>query len=165
MTSLAGARRVTSLVDRLGMLKNDDQQLLNPKVMGHTVSTWRSCNQVCYHPARWRNASRFDNGSAIPFDKRPPWVIGRATNRGDIRVSPALTWAELALLRLLTRSSGATALPNYGNPPGAEFGGNPYARGRKNRGKLATVVKAGKAAAGEVKATVAPAGAASSTGG
>jgi hypothetical protein len=118
------------------MLKNDDQQLLDPRVMGVAVSTLKQCKQECYHPSKWRNATWLKNWAPAPGETRPPWVIGRPTNRGDIRVSPGLTWAELALLRLLTRSPSATEMPNYGNPPGAEFGGNPYQRTKWKRSRL-----------------------------
>ena len=138
MTSLAGATRITKLIREVGMKKNDDQQLLNPAVMGHSVSNRGACVGACYHPAKWRNGTRLglNATAAIPVWQRPPWVIGRATNRGDIRVSQSLTWAEMALLRVATGSRHAFALPNFGNPPGAEFGGNPYKKGRAQRGQL-----------------------------
>lgn len=123
MTSLAGARRLVAKVRKHGILKNDDQQLLDNKIMGQIVSKKNACF----------NRKPCDRGGpeaagGAPEAERPPccWVTGRTTNRGDISATPSLTWAELALLRLLTRSPTARSLPNFGNPPGAEFGKNPY---------------------------------------
>ena len=119
MSSLSGATRIVDAMRRTGMVKSDDQQLTNSAVMGHHVRAPPfACLIHCYRVQQHgRNYS--------DDDERQPWRIGRRTNLGDIHSSAALTWAELMLLRLLTRSPRARE-PQYGVPAGAEVGIDPY---------------------------------------
>ena len=111
LLSLEGARRLVSLVREHGIVKNDDQQLLDPRSMGGAFRVRR------FHGARGgRNARGGGSASAHP----PPWSLARPTNNGIIHRSRRLTWAELALLRLLTRSPRA-ADPSFGNPRDTDF--------------------------------------------
>ena len=131
LTSLQGARKIVSKIEELGMLKNDDHQLLDSKVMGTVVHTDRSCAMRCYGPKKYANSTR-------------PFTIGRLTNHGDIAAAQKLTWAEVALLRILTRSPRA-AEPLFGLLPGAEVGQDPYWRERKAK-KAATRKRRSEAA-------------------
>ena len=48
------------------------------------------------------------------------WTLARKTNRGDIARTEQITWAEMAMLRLLTNWDRARRMPSYGNPRGGE---------------------------------------------
>jgi len=104
LTSLAGATRLAQLIRRFGIVKNNDQQLLDPHVMqrGHG------------------DAGRHIATEMLPATEQP-WELGRRTNRGDMLATREITFAEQALLRLLT-DPAARSLPAFGNPPGTDTG-------------------------------------------
>ena len=118
MTSLAGAQHVVSKMRCFGMLRSDDQQLFFSRdgIMGHRVNRpCFRCTAKCYR-------------RRVPWalnDTRVPWLVGRRTNSGDITSTAQITWAELAMLRLLTKSPVAL-LPSHGLPLGADVGIDPY---------------------------------------
>ena len=106
LTPLTGAQRLLRLLQRCGILKNDDQQLFDPRVMA------TSCGET-------HNLLRHQDSIKGAFR------LTRGTNRGDITSSRHITYAEMALLRLLTVAA-ARKLPAYGNPPGeSAFGYTP----------------------------------------
>lgn len=89
-TSQAGARRLVRKLREHGIKKNDDHQLSFREVMNHTVGTFR--------PFLFRK------------NELKPWKQGRRTNMGDIHSTTAMTWAEMALLRLVSNPApGCTA--------------------------------------------------------
>jgi len=98
LTSLDGARRLTRLVREHGIQRNDDQQLLDPKVMGTRVG------KLQVRELQKRKESR-------------PWTLARATNHhtGHIFRTRRITWAEMAMLRALT-DPAARRLPSFGAP-------------------------------------------------
>ena len=106
LTSLEGARRLTSGMRATGIRRNDDQTLLDSSVMAGFGFARRSNDVVRYR------------GTDI---KPRPYTLERKTNRGDIAATSRITWAEMALLRLLTFPP-ARALPWFGNPPGLDRG-------------------------------------------
>ena len=101
MTSLAGARYITEKMRKYGIRKNVDQQLLDHRVLGHRVG-------------RHLNLYKFSSPTERPFR------LGRRTNKGDIGKSRMLSWAEMALLRLVT-DPRTRALASYGNPPNTDM--------------------------------------------
>ena len=103
LTPLGGAISLTQQMREHGILRNDDQQLLDPKVMGRDR----------HDTVRYRGKDLLS----------PPYVLARKTNVGDIFGSPSMSWAEMALLRLLTEPS-ARARPAFGNPPGVDVCSN-----------------------------------------
>ena len=89
LLSLAGARRVTEKIRQYGIMRNDDQQLLHGDIMKLVV------------------------------EKRPKshaWRLGRPTNAasGHIFRSRKITWAEVAMLRLISDPK-ARSLPSFGS--------------------------------------------------
>ena len=89
LLSLAGARRVTEKIRQYGIMRNDDQQLLHGDIMKLVV------------------------------EKRPKshaWRLGRPTNAasGHIFKSRKITWAEVAMLRLISDPK-ARSLPSFGS--------------------------------------------------
>eukprot|EP00966_Prymnesium_polylepis_P138268 3195281-Prymnesium_polylepis.1 len=122
MLSLAGAERTIGRLRRYGMVRSDDQQLLDTQLMaGHIVlkPKWM-CNDECYRPKKGENNPKL------------PWLAARPVNTGDIRQTQQITWAEMAMLRLLT-GARAASLPLYGVPRGADIGKDPYASERKGK--------------------------------
>ena len=122
MLSLAGAERTIGLLRRYGMVRSDDQQLLDSQLMaGHIVlkPLWK-CGDECYRAQRGKNNPKL------------PWLAARPVNTGDIRRTSQISWAEMAMLRLLT-GARAASLPLYGVPTGADVGKDPYARDRKDK--------------------------------
>ena len=93
MTSLAGARNLMRQMRQAGIRKNDDHQIVDTRIMGHAMATFRP----------------------FLFKKREPkpWKQGRRTNRGDIQSSQGMTWTEMALLRLVTNPA-ARSLRGFG---------------------------------------------------
>ena len=79
-------------------MRATDQQLLNPATMGnrHTVSKF-------LHHQKWPER---------------PWILGRSPNSADGHIwrTRKITWAEMAMMRLLTLK-GSRQLPLHGNPP------------------------------------------------
>ena len=104
LTSLAGATRLAHLIQRVGIVKNNDQALLDPRVL------LRGRQDLGRHIAT----------EVLPAAKQP-WELGRPTNGGDILATREITFAEQALLRLLT-DPAARSLPSFGNPPGTDTG-------------------------------------------
>lgn len=103
MTSIDGARRLVRLLVDAGIMRSDDQQLLDPMIMGnrHKVISFRS-------RARGDGSQR-------------PWILRRKTNRGHITQTRIMTWAEVALIRLLTRGASYTGSQSFGNPSGFDL--------------------------------------------
>lgn len=97
LTSLEGARTLVRLMSEHGIVRSTDQQLLDPRTMRQQHSVRKFLEHV-----RWSTR---------------PWVLGRAPNaaNGFIWKTRRMTWAEMALLRLLTLP-GSRALPLHGNP-------------------------------------------------
>eukprot|EP00326_Haptolina_ericina_P003683 CAMPEP_0181217848 /NCGR_PEP_ID=MMETSP1096-20121128/27371_1 /TAXON_ID=156174 ORGANISM="Chrysochromulina ericina, Strain CCMP281" /NCGR_SAMPLE_ID=MMETSP1096 /ASSEMBLY_ACC=CAM_ASM_000453 /LENGTH=192 /DNA_ID=CAMNT_0023310009 /DNA_START=268 /DNA_END=842 /DNA_ORIENTATION=- len=98
LTSLEGATKMLRLLRLRGIMRSTDQQLLDPRTMGNNHRVLKFFGH--FH---WR---------------KRPWVLARAPNSaaGLIWRSRRMTWAEMALLRLLTLP-GSRALPLHGNPP------------------------------------------------
>ena len=110
LTSLAGARQIMRGIRRYGIVKNDDQTWLDPSV-----------NHNMHSAARRRRPELTKAGEG------KPWELGRHTNRGSIAGTRRLTWAEVAMVRLLTSAKNGSArhpnpwtLPLFGNPPGSD---------------------------------------------
>jgi hypothetical protein len=97
---LAGARQLVRLVRSHGIVRNDDQQLLDGRGMG------------TFNVRRYRK-----------YGPEPPFTIVRPTNsqEGHIRRSRKMTWAELALLRLITNPVAARGMLSFGNPRDTDF--------------------------------------------
>jgi hypothetical protein len=93
VTSLQGARNILAKMHRYGIRKNDDQQLGDSRIMGHTF--------VNAH----MNSNGHDKGI----------TLARRTNRGEITSTRGMTWHEMAMLRLLTNPA-ARQLPQFGMP-------------------------------------------------
>ena len=98
LTSLSGATLLLALLREKGLVRATDQQLLNPATMGnrHTVSKF-------LHHQKWPER---------------PWILGRSPNSADGHIwrTRKITWAEMAMMRLLTLK-GSRQLPLHGNPP------------------------------------------------
>lgn len=111
LTSLKGARNLLRVVRRFGISKSDDQQLLNAHVMG-TPKDWPTHTTKHIFPK-----------PAGPLPKG--YSLARMTNAasGHIFRTRKVTWAEMALLRLLTDPSRTEtqSLPWYGNPEGFDL--------------------------------------------
>ena len=110
VTSLAGARELMGLIERYGILRSDDQQLLNAYIMGtRDVQPTHATAQLLPRPAG-------------PLPKG--YKLARMTNsaKGHIFRTRRITWAEMALLRLISDRSGEVrTLPSFGNPEGFDF--------------------------------------------
>ena len=104
LISLEGARLLTTRVREYGIRKNDDQQLLDERIMGGGIKVLR-------HKIK-----------ALPKGSPLPWRLGRATNHheGHIYRSRRITWAEMALLRALTHAP-SRAMPSFGNPSFTDY--------------------------------------------
>ena len=102
LTSLNGSRLLLRLLRERGILRATDQQLLNPKTMDKSQQPAHQVRKFLEH-FRW--AER-------------PWVLARAPNSADgfIWRTRKMTWAEVAMLRLLTLP-GSRSMPLHGNPP------------------------------------------------
>ena len=105
LTSLRGAKRLINLLRGWGILKNIDQQLFDPAVMGH-------CHRVL---------KVSDHLQVQPRSERP-FILGRHTNgaSGHTFRSRQMTWAEVALLRLISDPPAHFA-PSYGNPAAMDY--------------------------------------------
>ena len=105
LTSLAGATRLAQLMRRVGVVKNNDQMLLDPRVLQRGRA----------------DAGRFIATEVLRAAEQP-WELGRPTNGGDMLATREITFAEQSLLRLLTAGPAAHSLPSFGNPPGTDTG-------------------------------------------
>lgn len=105
LTSLEGARRITQGMRATGTRRNDDQTLLDPRIMTQCGYT------------RTGDIVRYRGKDIQP----PPYRLERRTNMGDIARTRKITWAEMALMRVLTYPT-ARKLPWFGNPPGLDRG-------------------------------------------
>jgi len=104
LTSLAGARLLIERVRDFGIRRNDDQQLLDGRIMGGGIRVLRKSVKF------------------LPKDRPRPWRLGRATNHheGHIYRTRRITWAEMALLRALTHPP-SRALTSFGNPAFTDY--------------------------------------------
>ena len=84
----------------MGLVKNVDQQFNTPAIMGV---------RLLRH-----------TGRKLRREAEMAWTLARKTNRGDIARTEQITWAEMAMLRLLTNWDRARRMPSYGNPRGGE---------------------------------------------
>lgn len=105
-TSLQGAKRLLAGMRRQGIWRADDQTLADRTLLYRDPHEERV----------------FVDGGAKKNElglTPVPWFLHRKTNAGDIIGTRRMTWAEMALLRLLTAPE-ARSLPNFGNPSGVE---------------------------------------------
>ena len=100
LTSLEGAKALLRRLQRVGLVKNVDQQFNTPAIMGV---------RLLRH-----------TGRKLRREAEMAWTLARKTNRGDIARTEQITWAEMAMLRLLTNWDRARRMPSYGNPRGGE---------------------------------------------
>lgn len=108
ITSLSGAARILKLMRLFGMRRNDDQQLGDPRIMGDGF--------------RMREFTKVSDKHA----RAEVYALGKGTNAmsaGSIGRTRKVTWAEVALLRLISTggpSSYARKLPRFGGPDGSD---------------------------------------------
>jgi len=103
LISLDGAKLITHRVREVGICKNDDQQLLDGRIMGVSVAKYK----VQYN---W------------PKNEPRPWHLSRPTNAksGHIHRTRRITWAEMALMRMMNHPP-ARGLPSFGNPAFSDY--------------------------------------------
>ena len=106
LTSLQGARHMVRTFRERGIYRNDDQQVFD--------STYFRTKYVWRYP---RNA--------LKAERVEPYVLRRKTNTGDIQATRVLSFAETALLRLVTNPA-ARSMPLFGNPQYTESGMSPW---------------------------------------
>ena len=105
LISLAGARMMVNRVRETGIRKNDDQQMLDERLMpGITIER------------------RMRVGRSLERGLPKPWVLGRSTwsSKGHIYRSRRITWAEMAMLKALTYPP-SRRLPSFGNPDFTDY--------------------------------------------
>lgn len=100
LTSLEGAKALLRALQRVGIVKNADQQFNTPHIMNV---------QLLRH-----------SGHKLKGEAEMAWKLARKTNYGDIARTERISWAEMAMLRLLTNWDRARSMPSYGNPRGGE---------------------------------------------